>query len=153
MRKILILTFLCCVAPMTAQNGITNTQGEKARMTSVPLTAVQWTGGFWGERFDVFSHTSVQSMWETWQSAEGKGFNNFLIAAGEKQGEHHGPPFHDGDMYKWLEAVASVYAVTHDPQLEQIRNPSVRTGTSTPPSSSRSATTDSPPTLPCQGGE
>ena len=120
MRKILILTFLCCVVPMAAQNGITSTQGEKARMTSVPLTDVQWTGGFWGERFDVFSHTSVQSMWQTWQSAEGKGFNNFLIAAGEKQGEHHGPPFHDGDMYKWLEAVASVYAVTHDPQLEQI---------------------------------
>jgi DUF1680 family protein len=89
-------------------------------MNSVPLTSVKWTDGFWGERFDVFSQTSVQSMWETWQTKEGKGFNNFLIAAGEMQGEHHGPPFHDGDMYKWLEAVASVYAVNHDPQLEAI---------------------------------
>ncbi|MBO4851825.1 MAG: glycoside hydrolase family 127 protein [Prevotella sp.] len=91
-----------------------------AVMHSLPLDATRWSGGFWGERFQVFSHTSVQSMWDTWQSPEGKGFNNFLIASGEKQGEHHGPPFHDGDMYKWLEAVASVYAITHDPELEQV---------------------------------
>ena len=89
-------------------------------MTSVPLSSVQWTGGFWGDRFNVFSHKSLLSMWQTWQSKEGKGFNNFLVAAGEQQGEHHGPPFHDGDMYKWLEAVASVYAITHDAELDAI---------------------------------
>ena len=104
-----------------AQGGISATDhSAHAAMTSVPLSSVKWTGGFWGDRFQVFSHTSVQSMWQTWQSKEGKGFNNFLIAAGEQQGDHHGPPFHDGDMYKWLEAVASVYAVTHDPELAAI---------------------------------
>ena len=120
-NAIAVCAFLMASTTAGAQGGVTNTSKcENARMTSVPLTAVQWTGGFWGERFDVLSKTSVQSMWETWQSAQGKGFNNFLVAAGEKQGEHHGPPFHDGDMYKWLEAVASVYAITRDPQLEQI---------------------------------
>ena len=121
-RKLLLLS--CCLGlslSAGAQGGITSTNhSSNAKMTSVPLSSVQWTGGFWGDRFNVFSHTSVQSMWETWQSKEGKGFNNFLIAAGEQQGEHHGPPFHDGDMYKWLEAVASVYAITHDPQLDAI---------------------------------
>ena len=29
-------------------------------------------------------------------------FRNFEIAAGDAEGEHWGPPFHDGDMYKWL---------------------------------------------------
>ena len=117
----LFLVLSLSVSPVSAQNGITSTAtSPHAVMNSVPLTAVKWTDGFWGERFDVFSQTSVQSMWETWQTKEGKGFNNFLIAAGEMQGEHHGPPFHDGDMYKWLEAVASVYAVNHDPQLEAI---------------------------------
>ena len=43
-----------------------------------------------------------------------------MIAAGEKKGKRHGPPFHDGDMYKWLEAVAAVYAVNKDPKLEKI---------------------------------
>ena len=118
------LILSCCLGfslGVCAQGGITSTNhSANAKMTSVPLGSVQWTGGFWGDRFGVFSHTSVQSMWQTWQSKEGKGFNNFLIAAGEQQGEHHGPPFHDGDMYKWLEAVASVYAITHDPELDAI---------------------------------
>ena len=121
-RKLLLLS--CCLGlslGACAQGGITSTNhSSNAKMTSVPLSSVRWTGGFWGDRFNVFSHKSVQSMWETWQSKEGKGFNNFLIAAGEMQGEHHGPPFHDGDMYKWLEAVASVYAITHDPELDAI---------------------------------
>ena len=114
---------MACHLPIAHSHaqGITATaHSANTVMTSVPLTGVQWTGGFWGDRFDVFSSTSVQSMWQTWQSKEGKGYNNFLVAAGEQQGEHHGPPFHDGDMYKWLEAVASVYAVTRDKQLDSI---------------------------------
>ena len=115
------LAFVGTLTISTATAQITSTgHSQYAVMSSVPLTSVQWTGGFWGERFNVLSQTSVQSMWQTWQSKEGKGFTNFLIAAGEQQGEHHGPPFHDGDMYKWLEAVASVYAVTHDAELDAI---------------------------------
>ena len=109
--------------PCMAQQrgGITDTHGSQhAVMNAVPLNAVTWNQGFWGERFEVFSKTSLQSMWATWQTDEGKGFNNFLIASGEKRGVHHGPPFHDGDMYKWLEAVAAIYAVNHDPELDRI---------------------------------
>ena len=121
MRQLILAGILGCTASLTAQNGITNTANSThAVMNSLPVTSVRWTGGFWGERFGVFSQTSVQSMWQTWQSKEGKGFTNFLVAAGEQQGEHHGPPFHDGDMYKWLEAVASVYAITRDPELDAI---------------------------------
>ena len=120
----LIAVCLTMTATMTAMGqgrGLTDTShSQHAVMNALPIDAVRWTGGFWGERFDVFSKTSVQSMWATWQSAEGKGFNNFLIASGEMKGEHHGPPFHDGDMYKWLEAVASVYAITKDPELASI---------------------------------
>ena len=119
---LLIVTLLMAALPAGAQpKGLTDTHASRhAVMTATPIDAVKWTDGFWGERFGIFSKTSVQSMWETWQSTEGKGFNNFLVASGEKQGEHHGPPFHDGDMYKWLESVAAVYAVTKDPALDQI---------------------------------
>ena len=121
-RHFLSAVLLCATLAVTAQpKGLTSTgNSPHAVMNSVPLNAVKWNGGFWGERFDVLSHTSVQSMWATWQTDEGKGFNNFLIASGEKEGEHHGPPFHDGDMYKWLEAVAAVYAVNKDPELDRI---------------------------------
>jgi len=112
---------LCATHAAAQQNGITDTRNSKfAIVNSTPIDAVKWTGGFWGERFGVFSGTSVQSMWETWKSDKGHSFNNFLIAAGEKKGKRHGPPFHDGDMYKWLEAVAAVYAVNKDPELEKI---------------------------------
>ena len=118
---ILALAFAVPVCAFPQNNGLTDAHTSKySVMSDVPMTAVRWTGGFWGERFNVFSKTSVQSMWATWQSDQGKGWNNFLVAAGEKKGEHQGPPFHDGDMYKWLEAVAAVYAVNHDPELGKI---------------------------------
>lgn len=76
---------------------------------------------FWGGRFKVFSETSLWDMWKTWDTPEvSHGFRNFEIAAGDAEGEHWGPPFHDGDMYKWLEACASVYAVTHDQKLDAL---------------------------------
>lgn len=108
--------------PACAQkNGITDTGKSKyAVVTSTPVSSVKWTGGFWGDRFGVFAGTSVQSMWETWKSDKGHGWNNFLIAAGEKKGKRHGPPFHDGDMYKWLEALTAVYAVNKDPEVGKI---------------------------------
>ena len=130
LNKALLTFFISASAliPATAQqNGITDTRNSKfAVVNSTPIDAVKWTDGFWVERFGVFSGTSIQSMWETWKSDKGHSYNNFLIAAGEKQGKRHGPPFHDGDMYKWLEAVAAVYAVNKDPELDKIMDDVIR---------------------------
>ena len=106
----------------SAAQGLTETtQSPYAIMHDVPMGQVHWTTGFWGNRFDTFHHHSVPGMWQTWQDSDlSHGLRNFEIAAGDCSGEHDGPPFHDGDMYKWLESVASVYAVTHDPQLDSI---------------------------------
>ena len=125
MKKVLIFSTAALLAvsttAMAQKNGITDTGKSKfAVVSSTPVSAGKWTDGFWGERFGVFSGTSVQSMWETWKSDKGHGWNNFLIAAGEKKGKRHGPPFHDGDMYKWLEALTAVYAVNKDPEVGKI---------------------------------
>ena len=122
MKKLLFLVLLVNFQFAFAQGGgITDTKNSQyAVSVATPIDAVRWTDGFWGERFNVFGKTSVQSMWETWQSDRSHGFHNFLVASGEKKGKHHGPPFHDGDMYKWLEAVASVYAITKDKELDAI---------------------------------
>ena len=119
---LLTAVVLTWTVPVAAQQGgITDTGASKyAVATSTPVGSVQWTGGFWGERFDVYSSTSLESMWETWKSDRSHGFHNFQVAAGEKRGKRHGPPFHDGDMYKWLEAVAAVYAITHEYALDTI---------------------------------
>ena len=102
--------------------GLTDTsKSAHAVMANTPLGAVKWTDGFWGERFKVYSDSSLVSMWRTWNDPNiSHGFRNFEIAAGDEKGEHFGPPFHDGDMYKWLEAVAAVYAVNKDPKLDAL---------------------------------
>ena len=105
-------------------------KSRQAQMQNTPLGAVKWTGGFWGDRFQMLSTTGIWDMWDTWNTpwetldAKGghgsNGFRNFEVAAGTVQGKHHGPPFHDGDMYKWLEACAAVYAVTKDPKVDAL---------------------------------
>ena len=113
------------------QRGLTDmSKSKQAVMQNTPMGAVRWTGGFWKDRFDVLATTGVWGMWDTWNTpwevldADGKhgshGFRNFEVAAGTVKGKHHGPPFHDGDMYKWLEAAASVYAVTKDAKLDAL---------------------------------
>lgn len=88
-------------------------------------------------------------MWRTWADPNvSHGFRNFEVAAGTVKGEHKGPPFHDGDMYKWLEGAAAIYGITHDKRLDQLMDsfitrwllPSVPTDIYTRPWSSASAT-------------
>lgn len=96
-------------------------KSKNAIMSNTPIGSVKWTGGFWGERFNIYSNVSLKSMWNTWNSPDiSHGFRNFEIAAGKCEGKHSGPPFHDGDMYKWLEAVAAVYAVNKDETLYKL---------------------------------
>ena len=115
-----------CQQPTANGQPLTDTsRSTHAVQSNLPLGATHWTGGFWGDRFGVFSGTSLLSMWQTWNNpAVSHGFRNFEIAAGDDvpadDREHWGPPFHDGDMYKWLEGVAAIYAVTRDPELDRL---------------------------------
>ena len=133
MKKYLVICFVyCCVTTTSSMaQGLTDmSRSQQAKMQNVPLGSAQWTGGFWGDRFQMLSTTGIWDMWDTWNTpwetldADGKhgshGFRNFEVAAGTVKGKHHGPPFHDGDMYKWLEACASVYAVTKDPKINAL---------------------------------
>ena len=133
MKKFLFLCIVCCcaTATTTTAQGLTDmSRSQQAKMQNLPMGATQWTGGFWGNRFNMLSTTGIWDMWDTWNTpwetldAAGNhgshGFRNFEVAAGTVQGKHHGPPFHDGDMYKWLEACAAVYAVTKDAKLDAL---------------------------------
>ncbi|WP_346238577.1 aceric acid hydrolase [Niabella insulamsoli] len=102
-----------------AQTALVNTSKSKyAKLSGVGLGDVQWTGGFWTERFDVLKNSMVPALWHTYTSDTiCYAFQNFKVAAGLQEGRFRGPSFHDGDFYKTLEAVASLYASTKDPQL------------------------------------
>lgn len=137
-HRLIVLMAAAAMLPLASQAqksaqgaGLTDmSHSLMAATENTPMGAVRWTGGFWKDRFDVLSTTGIWNMWDTWNTpyetldAEGNhgshGFRNFEVAAGTVEGKHHGPPFHDGDMYKWLEACAAVYAVTKDPKLDAL---------------------------------
>ena len=126
----IVAIMLCCTTAATAQGLTDMSNSRQAQMKNTPMGAVQWTGGFWGDRFNMLSTTGIWDMWDTWNTPwetidnmglhGSNGFRNFEVAAGTVKGKHHGPPFHDGDMYKWLEACATVYAITKDPKIDAL---------------------------------
>lgn len=91
-----------------------------AKLRAVNMTDVKWTDGFWAERFHVCEHSMVPHMMDMYMNDSiSHGFANFEIAAGLKHGNHIGPPFHDGDFYKMLEALIVVNAMNPDQQTDQ----------------------------------
>ncbi|MFD2720628.1 glycoside hydrolase family 127 protein [Hymenobacter monticola] len=111
---------LAAVPAKAQQKALVNTStSTHAKLSSVDMGSVQWTNGFWAERFDVCQKSMIPTMWALYHSDRNHAYKNFEIAAGLEKGEHKGPPFHDGDFFKLLEALSASYAVTHDPKLDQ----------------------------------
>ncbi|GGH60488.1 hypothetical protein GCM10011379_08400 [Filimonas zeae] len=102
------------------QRGLVNTSTSPyAGRTTVDMGSVQWTSGFWAERFAVCRDSMVPHLWATYNDADlCHSFKNFEIAAGMDTGSFKGPSFHDGDFYKTLESVAAMYAATKDKKLD-----------------------------------
>jgi uncharacterized protein len=121
MKKLKIITIAALLMQSAlAQNGLVNTQGSPhAKLTSVGMSDVQWTKGFWAERFAVCRDNMVPQLWKIYTSdTVCYSFKNFKVAAGIDTGRFRGPSFHDGDFYKTLEAVAAMYASTKDKKLD-----------------------------------
>jgi len=116
-RSVLTICFLLVFGNLFAQeNALTNTsKSEFAKLQSTNIGDVHWTDGFWSERFEVCKNSMVPHMMGCYLDDEiSHAYKNFVIAAGLDTGSHVGPPFHDGDFYKMLEAEIMVYALTKD---------------------------------------
>ncbi len=85
----------------------------------VGLADARWTTGLWAERFDVCRTVTVPGMGDRMTGDGNRFLHNFRVAAGLDAGDHRTPAWNDGDFYKWLEAAASVYAVTRDETLNK----------------------------------
>jgi hypothetical protein len=117
-----LLSAIVCLAGTSvhaAGGGLTDTSASPhVRLRSVGMDAVRWTDGFWAERFEWCRATVIPNMWRLFEDPNiSRAYENFLVAAGRKQGRHRGPKWNDGDFLKWLEAVAFVYATTRDEDL------------------------------------
>jgi DUF1680 family protein len=118
-----LLVVLCLAASgvRAAGRGLTDTSASPhVRLRSVDIDAVCWTDGFWADRFELCRNVMIPNMWRLLEDPDiSHAYENFLVAAGVKEGRHRGPKWHDGDFFKWLEAVAFVYATTHDEELDR----------------------------------
>lgn len=100
---------------------ITTTAGRHAALSPLGAANLRWSGGFWGAQLERTREVTVPSMWSSLSDpGVSPGWHNFLIAAGRDEGEHQGPPFLDGDLYKWLEAAISLLETAPDPELEAV---------------------------------
>jgi DUF1680 family protein len=88
-----------------------------------PLSAeeARWVGGFWQQIQQRTVGTSIPAMWRNLSDPSvSPGLQNFRVAAGLAEGGHQGPPFMDGDFYKWLEGAIISLEVTPDAQLSEV---------------------------------
>ncbi|WP_251452251.1 beta-L-arabinofuranosidase domain-containing protein [Microbacterium sp. Marseille-Q6648] len=99
---------------------MTATAALRAHAALTPLTAsgARWEGGFWAAIARRTHEVTVPSMWNMLQDPSvSPGLTNFRVAAGLEPGIHLGPPFMDGDFYKWLESAITDLETSPDPEL------------------------------------
>ena len=90
-------------------------QPTKPGPQPVAVGDLHWTAGYWKSWQDTLARESLPAMSAVMEGNDHQFLANFRIASGRQVGTHKGPPWNDGDCYKWLEALCSVYAVDRDP--------------------------------------
>lgn len=92
-----------------------------AKMTSLPHGSVTLSGDApLATLRDKALTVTIPTMGEImFSTSVGHALENFLVASGDTEGTHDGPPFMDGDLYKWLEAAVVATSETDDVPLRQ----------------------------------
>ncbi|SEE69565.1 glycoside hydrolase family 127 protein [Ruania alba] len=101
---------------------MTATPQTRAHAPWTPLGAdgARWHSGFWADVARRTREVTVPTMWDMLRDpAISPGLRNFQIAAGVAEGEHQGPPFMDGDTYKWLESAVVQLELEWDDELAE----------------------------------
>ena len=94
-----------------------------AQLRPVPFDAVQWTDGFWADRFKQVCDVTLDESWRLLADpAAGHVLDNFRFAAKPSTGNYLGTTWQDEWLYKWIEAAACVWRVNHDPEVERRMN-------------------------------
>lgn len=121
MHRALFLLPALLLTPLaaTGESG-SPTVSPHATLQGVPVDAVTWTEGFWRDKFDLCHRAVVPSVEAgLLDERNSEQLINLKIAAGLAPGEYRGTDWSDGDCYKWIEAMAYLYAVTRDPELDR----------------------------------
>ncbi len=99
---------------------IDHRQSAHTRLRPVPLDAVQWTNGFWADRYRQLTKVTLDESWRLLADPDaGHVLDNFRFAAQPGGGTHQGKTWQDEWLYKWIEAAACVWRQTRDPALDR----------------------------------
>jgi len=121
----LAVLLLVCVTTVETSVGrdygvVKNQDSPKAKLKSVDLDNVRWTGGFWAQRFAQTRDVTLPKLWELASDPKtGHAIQNLRIAAGMEDGQFAGTHWQDAWIYKWIESACYICAVTHDKELSE----------------------------------
>ena len=96
---------------------LNNSNSPHVKFKSIDFGECQWTEGFWAEKLKTAETKMIPYMRSLLTGDRGHALNNFKIAAGLKEGTHQGMHWHDGDFYKFMEAIMYVYGQNKDEKL------------------------------------
>lgn len=98
---------------------IDNSQSPYTKLRGIPMQDTKLTEGFWAERFDLAATKMLAAQERTMLGDGSANLNRIKYTAGLIDQHQHGSPWGDGDNYKWIEAMAHVYNVNKDPELDR----------------------------------
>lgn len=98
---------------------IDNSQSPHVKLRCIPMQDVTLTNGFWKKRFDLAATKMLPALEKGMLGECTANLNRIKQAAGLIDGPQHGSPWGDGDNYKWIEAMAHVYNLAKNPDLDQ----------------------------------
>ena len=94
-----------------------NSESPFVKLKSINFGDCKWNDGFWADKVKTAADKMLPYMGDLLCGDIGHGLNNFKIAAGEKEGEHKGFYWHDGDFFKFMEAKMYVYGITKNESM------------------------------------
>lgn len=122
MKKLLLtLVGICLTQHSFAQEHgvINNSKSPHVKLRCIDIEECRWTEGFWADKLELCHQVMIPNLGRLMEDPEIiHAYENFLVAAGLKEGEFKGWSFHDGDFYKYVEALCYAYAVTKDKKIE-----------------------------------
>jgi DUF1680 family protein len=105
---------------------VDHSRSVQARLRPLPLDAVEWTNGFWADRYQQLVAVTIEESWRLLADpAKGHVLDNFRFAAKPGSGDYAGTAWQDEWLYKWIEAAACVWRLNRDPTLARRMDESI----------------------------
>lgn len=124
MRHILLTLVLLLIGAKGFADGrgaVDTSHSPHVKLRSVPMQDVRWTTGFWADRFELCRTAMLPRLYSSMLDPKcAAQLNRLKFGAGMIPTNPKAVAWSDGDNYKWIEAMAHVYSMTRDRELDRL---------------------------------